>query len=100
MPSPFSSHLTPCQPDCTPLCGGDGAAGSATLLPGVQALSNLLGLLDGLVGLGKDELDVARVRHVGVDLHELLDIAQVFGSSHDIHGRERGMCAFAAWGPG
>jgi hypothetical protein len=27
-----------------------------------------LGLLDSLLGLGEDELDVAGVRHVGVDL--------------------------------
>lgn len=31
------------------------------------AANNLIGLLDDLLGLGEDELDVARVRHVGVD---------------------------------
>lgn len=29
---------------------------------------NLLRLLDNLLTLGQDEFDVARVRHVGVDL--------------------------------
>lgn len=29
---------------------------------------NSLGLLDNLLTLGQDQLDVARVRHVGVDL--------------------------------
>jgi len=33
----------------------------------VLAANNLIGLLDDLLGLGEDELDVARVRHVGVD---------------------------------
>jgi hypothetical protein len=40
-------------------------------------VSNRLGLLDGLVGLDKDELDVAGVGHVRVDLPMLLEMAQV-----------------------
>lgn len=54
------------------LGGGDGLAHARTTLSRVQALltaDNGLGLLDDLVGLGKDELDVARVGHVGVDLY-------------------------------
>lgn len=53
------------------LGGGDGLAHARTTLSRVQALltaNNGLGLLDDLLGLGKDELDVAGVRHVGVDL--------------------------------
>lgn len=53
------------------LGGGDGLAHARTTLSRVQALltaNNGLGLLDDLLGLGKDELDVAGVGHVGVDL--------------------------------
>jgi hypothetical protein len=34
----------------------------------VLVANNSLRLLDRLVGLGEDQLDVAGVRHVGVDL--------------------------------
>ena len=54
------------------LRSSDGLAGGATALPGVQtgilALNDLGGLLDGLLALGEDQLDVAGVGHVGVDL--------------------------------
>lgn len=41
----------------------------AGALPSRDGLLLLLSsLLDGLIGLRHDELDVARVRHVGVDL--------------------------------
>lgn len=53
------------------LGGGNGLAHARTTLSRVQALltaDNGLGLLDDLLGLGKDELDVAGVGHVGVDL--------------------------------
>jgi len=53
------------------LCGSDGLADAGTTLAGVEAelvaTNNLVGLLDDLVTLGQDELDVAGVRHVGVD---------------------------------
>jgi hypothetical protein len=56
----------------TTLSGGDGLADAGTALPGVQAelltAGDLLGLLDDLLALGEDELDVAGVGHVGVDL--------------------------------
>lgn len=55
---------------CPNLCGGDGLAGTDGALAGGEALtaSNLVGLLDDLLTLGQDELDVAGVGHVGVDL--------------------------------
>lgn len=55
------------------LGGGKGLANASTTLSRGQALltaDNSLGLLDDLLGLGKDELDVARVGHVGVDLDQ------------------------------
>ncbi len=56
------------------LCGSDGLAEARTTLSGVEVLTanDLLGLLDNLLTLGQDELDVARVRHVGVDLRAML----------------------------
>lgn len=53
------------------LGGGNGLANARTTLSRVQALlltDDSLGLLDDLLGLGEDELDVAGVGHVGVDL--------------------------------
>lgn len=52
------------------LSGGDGLAETSTTLTVAQAgaVSNLLGLLDDLLSLGEDELNVAGVRHVRVDL--------------------------------
>ena len=54
------------------LSGGKGLANAGTALTGVEAelltLDDLGGLLDDLLTLGKDELDVAGARHVGVDL--------------------------------
>lgn len=54
------------------LCGGDGLAGAGTALAGVEAdvlaTGDGLGLLDDLLALGEDELDVAGVGHVGVNL--------------------------------
>jgi len=56
------------------LSSGDSLANAGTALPrakvGILA-NNRLGLLNGLLGLGEDELDVARVGHVGVDLHHV-----------------------------
>ncbi len=63
---------------------------------------NSLGLLDGLLSLGEDELDVAGVRHVGVDLFRLVSQSlSVTSSTWDhIRGREHGTSGGAAWGPG
>lgn len=65
--------------------------------------NNRLGLLDSLVGLGEDELDVAGVGHVGVDLRHVSFSMFCPSDSEDpvnVRGRERGMCGGAAWGPG
>lgn len=52
-----------------PLRSSDGLAGLAATLPAVQSGANgVVSLCNGLGGLGEDQLDVARVRHVGVDL--------------------------------
>ena len=54
------------------LRGGDGLPAESTTLSRAQVrlltTDNSLRLLDDLLTLGKDKLDVARVRHVGVDL--------------------------------
>jgi hypothetical protein len=53
-----------------PLCSGDSGTGAGTTLPGVQAgdVAGLGALLDNLLALSKDQLDVAGVGHVGVNL--------------------------------
>lgn len=66
------------------LGGGNGLAHARTTLSRVQALltaDNSLGLLDDLLGLGQNELDVAGVGHVGVDL----DHTKVRINSLDCH---------------
>lgn len=57
-------------PTALNLSGGDGLAETGTALSGAEVLTlgNGLGLLDNLLTLGQDELDVAGVGHVGVDL--------------------------------
>lgn len=53
------------------LSGGDGLAETGTALSRAEVLVTLgdgIGLLDDLISLGEDELDVAGVGHVGVDL--------------------------------
>ena len=56
------------------LRGGDGLAQAGAALPGVEVLTanDGLGLLDDLLALGEDELDVAGVGHVRVDLPVML----------------------------
>lgn len=65
---------------------------------------NLVRLLNNLLTLGQDELDVAGVRHVRVDLRlswlEMNTIDTIHRVAENIHDREHGMCVFAAWGPG
>jgi hypothetical protein len=59
--------------------------------------------LDDFVVFGKDELDVARVGHVGIDLRHFVSflMPEPKGSYRvDIHDRVHGMCAFAASVPG
>ncbi|KAJ3517731.1 hypothetical protein NM208_g14662 [Fusarium decemcellulare] len=53
------------------LSGGDGLAETSAALSRAEvllALGNGIGLLDDLLTLGQDELDVAGVGHVGVNL--------------------------------
>lgn len=61
------------------------------------------GLLDFFLTLGQDELDVARVGHVRVDLVECqlatLSLFMYPGLCH-IHDREHGRCVSVPWGPG
>jgi len=69
---PFPSQS---DPPTTRLSGGDGPADASTTLPGRQVLvtaSNSIRLLNNLVTLRQDQLDVAGVRHVGVDLYTML----------------------------
>lgn len=63
------------------------------------ALDDVGPLLDDLLPLGQDELDVARVGHVGVDL------AGQLGSScsvrqEGVHDRGHGMSFSGPWEPG
>jgi hypothetical protein len=57
----------------------------------------VVGLLDGLGGLGEDEFDVAGVGHVWVDLNLSADFN--FEESN-VHDREHGTSCDAAWVPG
>ena len=61
MPEPPSPNL---------LRSRDGAAGACTTLPRGQTepLTSLWGFLNNFLALGQDQLDVAWVRHVGVNL--------------------------------
>lgn len=61
---------TPIRSNETRLCLDESTAGLLTTLPGAEVLLALGNgaLLDVLLTLGQDELDVARVGHVGVDL--------------------------------
>ena len=65
-----SSYLIPFHHDLRLL--GDGTTGLGTALAGVEtgglALDDVGTLLDDFLTLGQDELDVAGVGHVGVDL--------------------------------
>lgn len=87
------------------LGGGQGLAGADAALPGGEMLvtaNDGLGLLDDLLALGEDELDVAGVGHVGVDLggsgqHERP--AGMLGFAN-VHDRGHGKSSCAAWGPG
>lgn len=63
--------------------------------------SNLLRLLHNLLALGQDQLDVAGVRHVWVDLE--LQVSRRPGEGWVegvLRDREHGMFVDAAWGPG
>ena len=70
----FSDYFTTFPPTPTNRLCLDGTADLSTALAGAEAsllaLDNVRALLDELLTLGKDQLDVARVGHVGVDLEE------------------------------
>lgn len=63
-------------------------------------LGDGIGLLDDLLSLGEDELDVAGVGHVGVDLAWSVFGKHVIWVVVNIHDRGHGMSVVAAWGPG
>jgi hypothetical protein len=68
----FIQHTHPAPVSSTHLSFSNSAANLGTALTGGET-GRLFGdgvwsLLDNFVGLGEDELDVARVGHVGVDL--------------------------------
>lgn len=109
---PSQRHPSSCRID---LGGGEGLADAGTTLPRVEADlltgNNSVGLLDDLLSLGEDQLDVAGVRHVGVDLrhgqsgrscgrfHRWLRVTEPFFRGH-IRDRGHGKFVGAAWGPG
>ena len=92
------------------LCLDEGTADLSTTLPGakVDVLLGSGGLLDFFLTLGQDELDVARVSHVGVDLVECqlatlplsLYLLSFYPQGYHIHDREHGRCVSVPWGPG
>lgn len=110
IPSP--RHPSSCRLD---LGGGKGLADAGTTLPGVEADlltgNNSVGFLHNLLSLGEDQLDVAGVGHVGVDLRHgqsekswlrfsrWLRVTEPFFGEH-IHDRGHGKFVGAAWGPG
>lgn len=57
-------------------------------------------LLDLLISLGKDELDVAGVGHVGVDLDSVSPLFDNQGICWNIHDREHGRYVCGPWEPG
>lgn len=73
---PFISDYPNPPTSTARLCLDEGTADLSTTLAGAEVstllLDNLGSLLDGLLTLGKDELDVAGVGHVGVDLDSQL----------------------------
>lgn len=106
-PSQKDPPMFPRKLTASDLSSGDSLADAGAALPraevGVLA-DNGLGLLDSLLSLGEDELDVAGVGHVGVDLHHVLVSLRPARAVQEIRGnvrdRERGMCGGAAWEPG
>ena len=73
-PSQKDPPVSLLHPATSHLSSGDSLADAGAALPrakvGVLA-NNGLRLLDGLLGLGEDELDVAGVGHVRVDLRQV-----------------------------
>lgn len=82
----------------------DGTACAGTTLSRAQVqltTLNSLRLLNDLLTLSQDHLDVARVRHVGVDLESMLEpIPRPFATRWYLRGRAHGMCVCAASAPG
>ena len=76
--TPDRDHAISIFPPWTPpiqarLRRGDGTADLTAALPRVQSALAGISLLHSLGGLGEDQLDVARVGHVRVDLGKLAD---------------------------
>lgn len=94
------------RPSSKHLSFGDGAADLGTALTGGETGrifgDDVRSLLDNFVALGEDELDVARVGHVGVDLISLAGGNTPFDTYGvgDVHDREHGRCVCDPWGPG
>lgn len=85
------------------LCVNESTADLGTTLAGREADLGVGGtLLDLLIGLGEDELDVAGVGHVGVDLKRKLVQASKKKPAvkKNVHDREHGKCGGDPWGPG
>lgn len=86
------------------LSGSDGLADTLATLPRVQprdlTVSDVGTLLDDLLALGEDELDVAGVGHVRVDLLSLLADTLLGRPLGNIRDRAHGRCVSAAWEPG
>ena len=108
-PLPLSASVTTSHPIIPRLCGSDGAADLRATLSGGQAdlfaLDDLGTLLDDLLTLGQDELDVAGVGHVGVDLEirRLVFIPAAIAQLNPvvyIHDRGHGRCVSGPWEPG
>lgn len=82
---------------------GDGLLGDASALAGVQvrlAGNGLGGLLNNLLALGEDQLDVAWVGHVWVDLYQVSERRINVTCQVNVLYREHGMCGDAALVPG
>ena len=72
--------------------------------PRLLALHDLGTLLHDLIFLGKDELNVAGVGHVGVDLCESIVSVRLYIKravvEESLHDREHGKFGDVAWAPG
>lgn len=88
------------------LCLNESTADLGATLAGREAdLLVVAGLLDLLGSLGEDELNVAGVGHVGVDLESersafLANTNSTVNLRRNVHDRGHGKCGGDPWGPG